>query len=76
MFRTDLVSLVSPVREYNNPEVDGDKQGEDHVGESHPQAALQWRMNQLRIKEPWNTLRMVSTPLAMLMAMRSPARRR
>ena len=38
--KDQLCSYVSPVRKYNNPEVDGDKQGEDHVGEPHPQAAL------------------------------------
>ena len=34
------------MREDDNPEVDGDQQGEDHVGESHPKAAL-WLDNKL-----------------------------
>ena len=32
---------LSPMREDDNPEVDGDQQSEDHVGESHPKPALQ-----------------------------------
>ena len=41
---------VSPVRKDDNPEVDGDKQCEDHVGESHPKSALQWTINQYGVE--------------------------
>ena len=91
---------LSPVREDDNPEVDRDKQSEDHVGEPHTQTTLWWTHIMMdtywgtyekshtqttlqltlnfgsETKEPWDTLRMVNTPLAMLMAMRSPARSR